>query len=110
MRAAAVVLSSKRVDRALLGAPIALRNIVGMHITAPQRTPHVQDFLEQFVPLLRFHNPRLEFAYTESECIDRPPRVELALAGEQAHVVNLLLYEQSHQVMERVLQVDQESG
>ena len=94
-------MSIRRLERAALSTPYSLKAVVSLTLTGKAQI--VSDFRNQFVPMVRYHNPKLSFGSSDS---DDKPYMEITFSDATKHVLDLSKVVQSHALMERLLTID----
>ncbi len=97
MAAASLGVSIRRVERLVLGAPLALRAVSSLHVYSPPLKsfenidkPIFKHFIERHLPQLRHSNPTVKYQFTELPENDGtvdPGRLELLFEDQDASVI-----------------------
>eukprot|EP00930_Biecheleria_cincta_P072890 TRINITY_DN60230_c0_g1_i1.p1 TRINITY_DN60230_c0_g1~~TRINITY_DN60230_c0_g1_i1.p1 ORF type:complete len:134 (+),score=18.74 TRINITY_DN60230_c0_g1_i1:65-466(+) len=128
---------ARRVERMMLGTPLLPRTIAAVKVVSSRENPVATGWMLQFAPMLRYANPSLvcEFRVARraevietlvseasptatsavapdvpSEAEHESEHIEIEFTDGTQHLMNLLLYRQPHQVMQRILDIDTEKS
>mmetsp|Transcript_10192 Transcript_10192/g.17766 ORF Transcript_10192/g.17766 Transcript_10192/m.17766 type:complete len:134 (-) Transcript_10192:121-522(-) len=126
---------ARRVERLMLATPLVPRSIAAIRIVCQRDNKVATDWMNRFLPMLRFSSPNLAFDFqklapplakaqvedsTERHDVPeglpeepiseaaRPPEehVQLEFTDGSSQSLNLQLYVSSHQIMQRILDID----
>ncbi|CEM33005.1 unnamed protein product [Vitrella brassicaformis CCMP3155] len=102
-------MSTRRLERVVLGTPTPLLTIEKLQIFAKDSNKVANDFTTYFLPTLRYWNPKLEFMTQPPPKDQQKERLRIVhseASGGGEHDVNLSLYGYGHQLMQRILDID----
>ena len=91
-------MSARRLEIVALASPVVLKSIVKLSL--PESVEFSRDFMTQFLPILRYNNPRLSWS------VDRRDSVEIGFEDSTCDVIKSNTIPQSHVLMERLLGID----
>ena len=91
-------MSLRRLERVALASPVILKAVV--RVGLPEGSEVSRDFTAQFLPMLRFNNPKLSWALCPSD------DVELVFSDSTKQVLKGSSLVQSHLLMQRLLKID----
>lgn len=95
-------MSLRRLERAALATPYALKAVTCMVFKANPTCTKFKDFQTQFLPMLRFHNPKLQVELHKQDVSD----LTVKFSDNTQQVITFDKVVQSHHLMEVLLQVD----
>ena len=93
-------MSLRRLERVALSSPVVLKAVVKLGLPAGSEVS--RDFTAQFLPMLRFNNPKLSWELCQSD------NVELEFSDCTKQVLRGSSLVQSHVLMQRLLKIDAE--
>ena len=96
--------SMRRLERAILSTPVVLKAVVGLSFS--KKSSMVADFTNQFVPILRYHNPKLTVKFPDAEDPKSQGSLDLIFSDDTTDSIPLDPLPQSHALMEKLLTVD----
>ena len=89
----------RRVERAALSAPFVLKVVTELKFGVSEI---ISNFSQQFLPLLRYHNPKLSWSFDEKF----QDLVQMTFTDSTKEVIKLEKIIQSHHLMEKILFID----
>mmetsp|Transcript_4334 Transcript_4334/g.8775 ORF Transcript_4334/g.8775 Transcript_4334/m.8775 type:complete len:108 (-) Transcript_4334:145-468(-) len=100
-------MSSRRLNRVLLGVPYILKAAQVVRIRWTPSNELLRQFNTYFLPGLRYHNAKVEFQVTRSDHQGgEEDQFEVLFGDLGSHELNLQLYECPHQLMQRLRDID----
>lgn len=91
-------MSVRRLERVALSSPVILKAIVNLSL--PESAEFSRNFLTQFLPILRYNNPRLSWS------LQKAAFVEVGFEDSTSEMIKCEAIPQSHILMERLLSID----
>jgi hypothetical protein len=98
-------MSVRRLERAALATPYALKAVASLVFNVNPACTKFNDFQTQFLPMLRFHNPKLQIQLTKDDA-KKVSDLKLKFSDNTEEAVTFDKIVQSHHLMEVLLQVD----
>jgi hypothetical protein len=97
-------MSIRRLERAALATPYALKAVTQLVFNVRPTCTTFSDFQTQFLPILRFHNPKLQLELRKTE--DAASALQVKFSDNTEDAVPFDKVAQSHHLMEILLNVD----
>ena len=98
-------MSIRRLERAALATPYALKAVTSLAFNVRPTCSKFSDFQTQFLPMLRFHNPKLQLDLRKDEQ-KAVSDLRLKFSDNTEDFLTFDKVVQSHHLMEILLQVD----
>mmetsp|Transcript_1030 Transcript_1030/g.1921 ORF Transcript_1030/g.1921 Transcript_1030/m.1921 type:complete len:138 (-) Transcript_1030:64-477(-) len=130
----------RRVERLILGSPIVLRAVASLTMHGRKDSKPVLDWVARFVPMLRYGNPGLSYEFKSirgqhqgleapgdpegaedlektnlsatatAEELEHREHIKITFSDGSSDMLNLELYQHSHQIMQQILELDMEKS
>eukprot|EP00921_Rhytidocystis_pertsovi_P012174 GHVQ01019707.1.p1 GENE.GHVQ01019707.1~~GHVQ01019707.1.p1 ORF type:complete len:114 (-),score=12.12 GHVQ01019707.1:339-680(-) len=101
-------MSSRRLDRLVLGQLTPLVSVDSMTIISPKDHKLINEFTAWFLPSFRYSSPHLKVYYKHLNRTDQIPKVIIHSGGKVPvqHQLTLSAYSTSHQLANEIIQID----
>lgn len=97
---------NRRMQMVILSSPQILESIKTVHIRAPMDSEKFSGLSRQFIPWLRYHNPKIEWKWDQPDSDPTTSRIDIMFTDNTIETFSDNDYECYHEIAQAIIDAD----